>query len=61
VRLGRFNSSIVAITGVVNPTTIGTFYARIFTFSAFSGAGSAAQWLTTTDGSNITIFGITVV
>jgi hypothetical protein len=45
-----------AITGVVNPTTIGTFYARIFTFSAFSGAGSAAQWLTTTDGSNISNF-----
>ena len=33
------------ITGVTNPTVLGTFYARIFTFSAFSGAGSAATWL----------------
>jgi hypothetical protein len=43
-----------AITGAVNPTLAGTFYARIFTFSAFSGAGSAAQWLTTTNGSDNT-------
>jgi len=35
-----------SINTVTNPTVVGTFYARIFTFSAYSGAGSAAAWLT---------------
>ena len=43
-----------AITGVTNPTVLGTFYARIFTFSANTGAGSATQWLSTTNGSDDT-------
>jgi len=35
-----------SINTVTNPTTLGTFYARIFTFNANSGAGSATAWLT---------------
>jgi hypothetical protein len=42
------------INGVTNPTVLGTFYARIFTFSAASGAGSSTQWLSTTNGSDDT-------
>ena len=43
-----------SINGVTNPTVVDTFYARILTFSATSGAGSATQWLTTTNGSDNT-------
>ncbi len=43
-----------AINNVTNPTVVGTFYARIFTFNSNSGAGSATQWLTTANGTDIT-------
>ena len=43
-----------SINTVTNPTTLGTFYARIFTFNANSGAGSATQWLITANGSDAT-------
>ena len=44
------------INAVTNPTASAgtTFYARIFTFNAASGAGSATQWLTTANGSDNT-------
>jgi len=43
-----------SINAVTNPTSVGTFYARIFTFNANSGAGSASTWLTTANGSDNT-------
>ncbi len=43
-----------SINTVTNPTVLGTFYARIFTFNSNSGAGSATQWLTTVNGSDTT-------